>query len=113
MRDDNTPEYRSLLFGGTRETFSPGTVGYELLGMVESLHARANSAEAEVNRLTECLEAMNASADILDEKIRVISAFVERTGLTSVYGRLDAHEVDELNAILAAETPTTYPTGQE
>ena len=69
--------------------------------------------DVEVSRLTECLEAMNASADILDEKIRVLSAFVERTGLTSVYGRLDAHEVDELNAILAAATPNTHPTGQE
>ena len=64
--------------GDTRETFSPGTVGYELLGMVESLHARANAAEAEVNRLTECLEAMNASADILDEKIRVLSGSNQR-----------------------------------
>lgn len=48
MRDDNTPEYRSLLVGDTRETFSPGTVGYELLGMVESLHARARDAEIRI-----------------------------------------------------------------
>lgn len=48
----------------------PGAARERILDEAAALARRVLLAdEAEVERLTECLEAMNASADILDEKI--------------------------------------------
>ena len=57
----------------------PGPARERMLHDAAALARRVlQSDEAEVNRLTECLEAMNASADILDEKIRLLSGSNQR-----------------------------------
>lgn len=47
MNADNTPEFRSLIVDGVKETFRTGSIGYHLLGLVESTISRAEIAEAE------------------------------------------------------------------
>jgi hypothetical protein len=72
--DSWDPEQDEALYRERGEAFDRWLAEHDAQVIAEALQA----AKAEVNRLTECLEAMNASADILDEKIRVLSGSNQR-----------------------------------